>query len=71
MTYREAIEIVLAGRRAARRSGQTFTPDVERLKVFGLDASKVSLHVARIEAFVEKELAAADGACGDAAKEAK
>jgi len=68
MTYSEAITITLAARRNARCFGQEFKLDTDHMAAFGLNVSKVMWYVARIEHYVAREMAAADGEIEDAAK---
>jgi hypothetical protein len=60
MSNREAVEIILAGRKAAGRIGQRFVPDHDRLRTFGLSANdieQVELTVQLVEANRETLLA--------------
>lgn len=50
MNYRQAVEIVLAGRAAARRSRMKFELDGWKLDSLGLDMRKIEDAADRIEA---------------------
>lgn len=61
MTKAEAVEIILAARRAAQRSGGQFYIDRTKLHAFGLssnDINKIETAVTRIETFVAGEMMA-------------
>lgn len=71
MTMREAIEIGLAASRAAKRTGQSFRFDAQKMESVGFtndQVRKAQTTVYRIEQLIEDEVS---GACGERTQESK
>jgi hypothetical protein len=64
MTMREAVDLVLVGRRAALRTGSTFILDQRRMSAFGFtpaETRRIEAAADEIEAATEAVLARVDG----------